>query len=134
MKREDAEALVARFENEGIVSLINDEMVRTFGVLYNAKFCVAEDRRHDCYLAVDDQNDDVTKQLTATPLLRQMFVGGSINMEGYYFPAESGMTESGEDELMLYLHIGYHHPDGGGNGLRLGSMLIRLNSKTVKMR
>ena len=134
MKRQEAEALAARLENEGIVSLINDEMVRTFGVLYNAKIRVEENFRRDCNIAIDDQNDDVTKQLTATPLLRQMFVGGSISMEGYYFPAESGMTESGEDELMLYLRIGYRHPDGGGNGLRIGSMLIRLNSKTVKMR
>lgn len=134
MKRQEAEALAARLENEGIVNLINDEIVRTFGVLYNAKIRVEEDFRRDCHIGVEDQNDDVTKQLTATPLLRQMFVGGSINMEGYYFPAESGMTESGEDELMLYLRIGYRHPGGGGNGLRLGSMLIRLNSKTVKMR
>lgn len=134
MKRQEAEALVARLENEGIVSLINDEIVRTFGVLYNAKIHVEENFRRDCYIGIEDQNDDVTKQLTATPLLRQMFVGGSITMEGYYFPAESGMTESGEDELMLYLRIGYRHPDGGGNGLRFGSMLIRLNSKTVKMR
>lgn len=134
MKRQEAEALVARLENEGIVSLINDEMVRTFGVLYNAKIRVEENFRRDCNIAIDDQNDDVTKQLTATPLLRQMFVGGSISMEGYYFPADGGMTESGEDELMLYLRIGYRHPDGGGNGLRIGSMLIRLNSKTVKMR
>ncbi len=134
MKREEAETLVTRLKSEGIVNLINDEMVRTFGVLYNAKIRVEENFRRDCNIAIDDQNDDVTKQLTATPLLRQMFVCGSISMEGYYFPADGGMTESGEDELMLYLRIGYRHPDGGGNGLRIGSMLIRLNSKTVKMR
>lgn len=134
MKRQDAETLVARLEREGIVSLINDEMVRTFGVLFNAKIRVKENYRRDCYLGIEDQNDDVKKQLTATPLLRQMFTDGAINMDGYFFPGEGGMTESGEDELVLYLHIGYHHPDGGGNGLRLGSMLIRLNSKEVKMR
>lgn len=134
MKRQDAEALVARLEKEGIVNLFNDEMVRTFGVLYSAKIRVKEDYRRDCYLAVEDQNDDVTKQLTATPLLRQMFTDGAIYMDGYFFPGEGGMTESGEDELMLYLHIGYHHPDGGGNGLRLGSMLIRLKSKEARMR
>ncbi len=133
MKREEAETLVSKLESEGIVNLINDEMVRTFGVLYNAKIRVKEDYRRDCYIFVEDQNDDVRKQLTATQLLRQMFTEGEIYMDGYFFPGERGMTESGEDELMLYLHISYRHPDGGGNGLRVGSMLIKLKSKDVKM-
>ena len=134
MKRQEAEAVIARLENEGIVSLINDEMVRQFGVLANYKARVLEDYRRDCCLRLEDQNDDVTKQLTATRLLRQMFAGGAIYMDGYYFPAESGMTESGEDELLLWLRIGYKHTGGGSNGLQLGSMVVRLNSKTVTMR
>ena len=132
MKREEAEALKARIENEGILCLINDMMSSTFGLL--ADCCVSiKESRHDCWMHIEAKSDDATKQLTKTPLLRRMFKEASVYCEAYYYPKESGMSASGEDELQGRIRISYTHPDGGFNGLVIGTLLVRLDSKHVEI-
>ncbi len=133
MKREEAEALKARIENEGILCLINDMMSSTFGLLADCGVSIKESR-HDCWMHIEAKSDDATKQLTKTPLLRRMFKEATVECDAYYYPKEGGMTASGEDELYGRVHIRYSHPGGGFNGLEIGRLIVRLDSKLVEIK
>lgn len=131
MKREEAEALVARMEKENIVNIINGKMQEKLGVDVDFKLSVREDYRHDCYISLKEGGEDSKRQLTSTPLLHSMFRDAEIYCDSYFYPAEGEMTSHAEDELVGTIQISYHHPEGGGNGLRLARLIVWLDSKVV---
>ena len=115
MKREDAEALKARLENEGILQLLNKKADEMFGLKSQFLASVAEDYGKDCFIKLIDATLQATEKLTATKLLSLMFVSAHLVGYTYYF--------EDDDILEVKFEIEYEHPRGGRNGLTL----VRMN-------
>lgn len=109
MKKEVFERLVERFNN-GLLPIVDKAVSEYLGV--NVKFELSESHRgNDYYLTLKENGEDVTKQLTASPLLKAMFKSGSLECStGYDVEA---------DKVGMRVSISYAHPGGGFNGRNL---------------
>ena len=124
---EQANELVARLEKEGVLAIINEKAGEMFGTKNDFHPVVKRDYKNCAYIELEDKSTDVNDQLTGTPLLRSMFSDAYIRGEFYYFEKEKDCTIWDCDEVMICFHIGYGHPDGGRNGLRLGRLTISMD-------
>lgn len=125
---EQANELKARLENEGILGIINEKAGEMFGTKNDFRAAVKQTRRDEAYVKIEDRNKDVRNQLTSTPLLRSMFTDADLDAEVYYFEKETENTAWDSDEILVCFHISYRHPEGGGNGLRLGRLTISMDA------
>lgn len=128
LTKEQAEALKARLENEGVLAIINEKAGEMFGTKNDFEAVVKQLRRNEAYIKLVDRGKDVRNQLTSTKLLCSMFTDAELDAEVYYFEKEKDCTAWDADEILVCFHISYQHPDGGGNGLRFGRLTVSMDA------
>lgn len=125
---EQANELKSRLENEGVLSIINEKAGEMFGTKNDFQAVVKQTRRNEAYIKLEDRSKDVRNQLISTKLLCSMFTDADLDAEVYYFEKEKDCTAWDADEILVCFHISYRHPDGGGNGLRLGRLTVSMDA------
>ncbi len=128
LTKEQAEELKARLENEGVLAIINEKAGEMFGTKNDFQPVVKQTRRDEAYIKLEDRSKDVRNQLTSTKLLCSMFTDADLDAEVYYFEKEKDSTAWDADEILICFHISYRHPEGGGNGLRLGRLTVSMDA------
>lgn len=123
MTREEVIALKERIEDAGVLQVVNLQCESAFGMKCWFQPYIYGNRLGECRLYYKDRGGLATKQVTGNPLLCRIFKSAEIEANVYWF----------EDKKLLEFdfRIGYSHPDGGGNGRNIGSMVIDMEKMEV---
>lgn len=123
MKREQAESIVAYVYSE-CKEKVEKALKEHLGVDTCLEFEVKQNGLR-CYITGRDALSDVYEQMTATPLLRQLFKMAWLNIQVW----------DAQNEVVFGIAVDYHHNYmGGSNGHNLMAVEVSKETGEVTVR
>lgn len=110
MKESVKNVLIEKF-NSGLTKVVENTVKENIGVNTKFQVKVEQYKWSGFIITLIEDGNDVSKQLTATPLLSHLFKSGSLNASVEY--------DEESEKTFFRLQISYNHRSGGSNGYEL---------------
>lgn len=110
MKESVKNVLIEKF-NDGLTKVVENTVKENIGVNTKFQVKVEQNKWSGFIITLIEDGNDVSKQLTATPLLSHLFRGGSLNVSVEY--------DEKSEKSLFRVQISYNHRNGGSNGYEL---------------
>lgn len=126
MNKETADKIVFLI-NETYKYKITDAISFKYAVNTDILAVATKYGREDYYLiSIKDQGSDVNNKMRGSKLLRSMFKEATLSGDVYYFEEER--------EILIMFRITYTQCNGGGNGMKLGTLIINTETGITEWR
>lgn len=123
MKESEKKFIEAIKANMGTVSKVLREHL---GITGEPFMTVRKNRYGEVYVYIEE-DEETTRQLTATPLLRQMFKKAGLCIRCW--------GDGGDTEILFAVNVYYdHYYSAGSNGVELMKFSINLATGEVRVR
>ena len=122
MKKEVLDKFVSHL-NEGLLEKVNQAVSEKLGAEIKFEIKIHE-MYNDFTITLEERGEEITKQLTATPLLKSMFKNANLWSQAWF--------NENNGEASFSIHIAYDHTRGGSNGLTLLDLLFNKNNEEFR--